>query len=325
MPMSIRRALNQGVRMWSKLLNLIFIQLFILQTSAFGSTVRYLSAHQLQESVTALKKLNSDQRKRLYLSILPLINKEDMKYVEESSFISTVIKNISVQGDALIIKMGNERARISDIDYQSWTAKFNGKKLDLRRPVDEQIESLIKLENRSSFIDFLIPSAHAQAKKPPVPNKLKVIGLVAAGAVVAALSVGGIAFGWLKLGKDSENVTVEEVEGPSVEDLVTQDCEALKSQVKKSQLGELPQVTPEFTQNVKNKHQMMEETLIQAKSLKMTQEEIKWIAEASACYEDVIEIIELKRTPVKDDSHRSVKEVYQKTIKKFQDTKSSRQ
>ncbi|MFP5386190.1 MAG: hypothetical protein ACLGHN_08935 [Bacteriovoracia bacterium] len=311
--------------MWSKIFNLLFVQLFILQASVFASPGKSLSAEQLQDSVTALKKLSTDEQKRLYLSIIPLINKEDMKVVGDKDFFTSIIKNVSVEGDALIVKVAGEKARITEIDFRNLTARLNGKKFDLKRPINEQVDSLLEDAPKTSFIDFLFPSAHAQAKKPPVPNKLKVIGLVAAGAVVAVLSVGGVALSWLKLEKGSEAVTVQEVDGPSVEDLVTEDCNELKDQVKRSQLGELPQITPEFTQKVKNKHQMMEETQIQAKSLKMTQEEMKWIAEAKDCYEEVIEIIELKKAPVKDDSHRSVKEVSSRPVKKESLKQSSKQ
>jgi hypothetical protein len=310
--------------MWSKLLNLFFIQMFILQVSAFASPGKYLTVHQVQESVTALKQMSTDDQKRLYLSILPLINKEDIKLLEDPDFFISTIKNLSIEGDSLVVKVGKESARITDIDFKNFTAKFNGKPLDLKKSIKEQIETLIETETKTSFVDYFISSAHAQGTTPPVPNKLKVIGILIAGSVAAVLAVGGIAWGWLSPKKGTEAMVLQEVEAPKIEEMVTQDCNKSKDQVKRTRMGEIKHVSQEFIQSIKDKYEMMDKTISEAKKLKMAPSQMKWMSDSKSCYGEVIELIEVTNS-VNDDSNRAVKEVPTKSVKKPLDKKASKQ
>lgn len=310
--------------MWLKLLNLIFVQLFVLQSMAIAGPHKPLPAEVLSDTVTTLKQLTPELQKQLYLSIVPLVHKDDMNLVEDIEFFKETIKNLEVKGDKVILRLRGEEAVISDINFHTLTASFNGHKFDLRKSVQENLASFEEKQTTSLF-DLIFPKAHAQSEAvKKAPSKLKVIAVLAGGAVVAILGIGGAAYGWLKKGEGEE--VVNEVQAPQVEELFQNDCKESKEQVKKSRLGQIPQITQEFVQRVKDKIQMLDKTQAEAKKMNLPNEQVQWINDSKNCYGEVIELVEKKNPAVTDDSNRTVKEIPQKSKSvKPQQKKASKQ
>lgn len=298
--------------MWSKILNLLFIQLFVLQSFAFASPGKHLTTNQLNDAVTALHKLDKEEQKKLFLTVLPLIHKEDANTIDEKFFNDT-IKNLKVEGTNLVFTIENEKAVIADINLEKGTAKLNGKPFSMKKSVREQLPTFLDTP-KSTYLDFFIPSAHA-AETPPVPNKLKVIGLIIAGTVAAIAAVGAGVWAWVKPKKGVEAAIVEEVATPKIEEVLSNDCKDAKSQVKRSKLGEKFHIPEEFIQKMRDKIAMLDLSKAEALKMKMKPADMKWIDDSKSCYGEVIELVELKNNAVKDEIDRASKEVPTKSVK----------
>lgn len=299
--------------MWSKFLNLLFVQLFVLQSIAYASPGKYLTSIQLNDAVTALQQLDSDEQKKLFLTVLPLIHKEDAKTIDEK-FLNDTIKNLKVEGNNLVLMIEGEKAVITNINLKTWTAKLNGKPFDMKKSVREQLPLFIETEAKSTFMDYFISSAHAQTN-PPVPNKLKVIGLVIAGTVAAIAAVGAGVWAWVRPKKGTEAALVEEVQAPKIEEVLSTDCNEQKNIVKRSKLGEKLHIPEDFIQKIKDKIAMLDMSKSEALKMKMKPSDTKWIDDSKTCYGEVIELVELKSNSVNDAS-RAPKEVPTKSVKK---------
>jgi hypothetical protein len=307
--------------MLARFLNIFFLQILFLQSFSFGSSPQKVPLSELEDASRAIKKLNQVQLKEVYLSILPLIHHDDAKTIDLNFFESTM-KSLNVTEKGIYLKSGVEEAHVTDIDMKNLSASFNGKKLDLTKSVAENLSELFPEKKSSFFLQLLIPTAFAQSSPAEkAPGKIKLMALLVAGAIVAVITAGAIAFGWLKINKTSKQETIQEIKAPGVEEIFREDCNATKQELIKPGLGERASA---IVQRVHSKMHMLSQT--QAEAQKMKQDRpVQWIQEIKDCYSEVLEAAEKSHKGIKSDSSRSIKEVSRPAVKGASSQKATKQ
>jgi hypothetical protein len=307
--------------MWSRALNLIYLQVFLFHSLAYGVPSHTLSTSELYKASKVIQELNYQELQKVYLNLRPLIHKDDAETIDFHFFEKT-LKSIIVTDKGLYLKSGDEEAYVTKIDMINLSASFNGKTLNLRKSVAQNLYELYPENKSTSSLDMFISPVFAQSTAAEkAPGKLKLLALLVAGAIVAVITAGSVAFGWLKINKNTKEDTIHEIQAPGVEQVFRDDCHASKQELKKSGLGERgSEVIRKVRMNIK----MLSDT--QTEALKMKQEQrMGWIQEVKNCYGEVLSMAEKSHPAIKDDSSRTIKEVPKSPANKTQTKKASGQ
>jgi hypothetical protein len=294
--------------MWSRLFNLFVIKLFVLQASAFAIPQKPLKQAQLAAAVQALRSMSPEEQEKLFLTVIPMIHQDDIEELtKDKNLWRETIKNLSVENDALHINIDNQTVKLSEINLINRTANYNGKSFDFRKSIKENILYMTGPVTTTSLMDFIIPQAHASWKLLLDPTKYKAWLKIAAGALVAILALVGISIPYLNI--ENTEATVQEVQMGDMVTQVNEDCKNTKFKIKKSKLGETPQLTTDFIQKLKSKYQALDNAVREGQKMALSKEQMKLLTDTKNCYEEAIELVSVHDPGVQDSSSRDVKEV----------------